>query len=340
MAIPSIIRNGDSSEVPSAGTTRLYFAVLRQDRQVVPIQQESVNRMTDSSAILNQKFGIHGFRFDRTSGGLDRAVIQTDVAQGEICLQGAHVTQYQPAGQSPVLWMSASSWLEPGKPIRGGVPICFPWFGPHPTDTSAPGHGSARLMPWEVKASGRMSDGGVWLELTCDIAPFQVSFRCGFGEQLTMELLVELPTTAAAPARFEEALHTYFSVSDIRQVRVTGLEQTDFVDTVGGRTDHKATGLPVSFSAETDLVFQGYSGPCEIHDPRGKRTIRIDRLNSESTVVWNPWIAKSVRMPDFGDHEWPGMLCVETANIQGNAVVLSPGQLHFHRTVISSNPAE
>lgn len=265
--------------------------------------------------------------------------METGVSRGAIFLQGAHVTEFQPAGQQPVLWMSSSSWLEEGKPIRGGVPICFPWFGPHPTDPSQPGHGNARLLPWEVSGAARLSDGGVGLELRADLSPLQALFRVGFGRSLTMELTVELPVCSPpAPVRYEEAFHTYFSVGDIHQVSVEGLEKFDYVDTVGGRTEKKADGKPLRFASETDLIYQQTIGRCVIVDPALQRRILVDRAGSQSTVVWNPWIAKSIRMPDFGDHEWPGMMCLETANVGSSAVVLNPGQVHVLRTGISTAP--
>ena len=288
---------------------------------------------------LRTRFALPGLSFDDHHGGLVRAVVKTAISEGAVFLQGAHVSHFQPAGQHPVLWMSEKSWFEAGRPIRGGVPICFPWFGPHPSDASAPGHGSVRLQPWRLTSAELLEDGGIGVRLQASCAPFDMTYRVQFGRSLVMEFSVELSEQAEVAAEYEEALHTYFSVGDIHRTTVSGLEQSDFVDTVGGRTERKASGQPIRFESETDQVYQNTIGACVIHDPALERRIVIDRRNSASTVVWNPWIAKSVRMPDFGDHEWPGMLCVETANIRENRVRLQPGQQHTLRTTIESLPS-
>lgn len=283
---------------------------------------------------LCEQFGVPGLHFEAGQGGLTKAVVTTPVASGEIYLHGAHVTSWQPAGHEPVLWMSRSSLFQSGKPIRGGVPICFPWFGPHASDPSAPAHGFARTTLWEVREARTTADGGISLSLRARIDVFSVSFTVEFGSVLRMTLTTETVPGTNARLRFEDALHTYFSVSDVRNISITGLEQARYIDKVDGAQEKPATGTAIEFTGETDRVYLRTVTECHLQDPGRNRTIAISKSGSQSTVVWNPWIAKSARMPDFGDHEWPEMVCIETANVGSDAIELASDVSHSTTVVI------
>ena len=283
---------------------------------------------------LCEQFKVPGLHFEAGQGGLTKAVIATPVASGEIYLHGAHVTSWQPAGHEPVLWMSRSSLFQSGKPIRGGVPICFPWFGPHASDPSAPAHGFARTALWEIIDAQGTAEGGISLSLQTRIESFSVRFTVEFGSVLQMTLTTEPVPGTSTVLRFEDALHTYFSVSDVRNISITGLEQARYIDKVDGAAEKSATGAAVEFIGETDRVYLHTAATCQLVDPGRERTIAISKSGSLSTVVWNPWVAKSARMPDFGDHEWPEMVCIETANVGGNAIELSPDTSHSTIVVI------
>ena len=283
---------------------------------------------------LCEQFKVPGLHFEAGQGGLTKAVVATPVASGEIYLHGAHVTSWQPAGHEPVLWMSRSSLFQPGKPIRGGVPICFPWFGPHASDPSAPAHGFARTALWELTEARTTAEGGLSLSLQTRIDSFSVRFTVEFGSVLQMTLLTEPGPGSSTGLRFEDALHTYFSVSDVRNVSITGLEQVPYIDKVAGAAEKPATGAAIEFTGETDRVYLKTDSECQLHDPGRNRTIAISKSGSQSTVVWNPWIAKSARMPDFGDHEWPEMVCIETANVGSNAIELALNTSHSTTVVI------
>jgi glucose-6-phosphate 1-epimerase len=287
---------------------------------------------------LCEQFKVHGLHFEAGLGGLARAVVATSVASGEIYLNGAHVTSWQPAGHEPVLWMSRSSLFQAGKPIRGGIPICFPWFGPHPSDTSAPAHGFARTAMWEVVEARPTTEGGISLTLQTAIDPFSVRLTVEFGSVLRMTLATELAPGVSTSHRFEDALHTYLSVSDVRNISITGLERTRYIDKVDGAQEKPATGAAIEFTAETDRVYFNTDSECQLVDPVLKRTIAVSKSGSQSTVVWNPWIAKSARMPDFGDHEWPEMVCIETANVGVNAIELAPQSIHSTTVEIKRLP--
>ena len=276
-----------------------------------------------------------GVRIEKGPGGLDRLALPAADGEAVVYLQGAHVAHFQPSGERPVLWMSAASRFEAGKAIRGGVPICFPWFGPKAGSPEAPLHGYARILPWTLGSVAREADGRLRavLDLTAEAAA-----RGGFPRELSLSLSVtvgrslRMELTArnedSAPATFEEALHSYFAVSDVRQVRLYGLEGTAYVDKTAAMARRPGETAPVSITAETDRVYEGARGTVTIEDPGWKRRIVVGKTGSATTVVWNPWVAKAKAMPDFGDEEWTGMICVETANAMGDAVTLAPGASH------------
>jgi glucose-6-phosphate 1-epimerase len=264
-------------------------------------------------------------RVEPGHGGLPRVVVVSDLADAEIYLHGAHVTHFRPREQrEPVLFISRQSRFEPGKAIRGGVPICFPWFGPHPTDPNLPQHGHARTTGWTLESIAQNSDGEVVVSLELPVAPLRHVVT--IGRALKMELHVTNPT--AQEMEYEEALHTYLHVGDVRRASVAGLERCDYSDKVQGGRRVAATGEPIRFEGETDRVYQATQDSCIVVDPALGRRIIVEKTNSNSTVVWNPWIEKAKAMKDFGDDEWPAMLCVETANVGESAVVLGPGKSH------------
>jgi glucose-6-phosphate 1-epimerase len=263
-------------------------------------------------------------------GGLPAVQVATPAASGTVYLHGAHVAAWQPAGFDEVLWLSQKSLWETGKPIRGGVPICFPWFGPR---KDGPGHGTARLQAWEIE-SVRQEPAGVTvcLFLRQDDAArgfwphdFLLRHRITFGTELIMSL--ELTNMDAAPLTAEEALHTYFAVGDVRQVRIAGLTGVDYLDKTDGAKTKRQEG-DITITAETDRVYLETAGSVTVEDPVQRRRIIISKSNSRDTVVWNPWVAKAKAMLDFGDEEWPGMLCVETCNVGAHGVTLAQGQTH------------
>jgi D-hexose-6-phosphate mutarotase len=292
------------------------------------------------------RFSIPGvLRFEAGEGGLTRAAITTPHADAHVYLHGAHVTHYHPHAQAPLLFMSHKSAFAAGKPIRGGVPICFPWFGPKKDDASAPAHGFARLKEWSVESSAKADDGSAQLvlSLSSDDATrkaWPLDFRCRLtvvvGPELRMAL--EVQNTGSQAFTFEEALHSYFSVVDIRQVRVEGLEATEYLDKAGGQTVTRRNqgAQPITFTGETDRVYLSTKATCVAHDVAGARNISVAKSGSDATVVWNPWIAKAKAMADFGDDEWPNMLCIETANVAELAVNLDAGKSHTMSAVIRS----
>ncbi|HTS28289.1 MAG TPA: D-hexose-6-phosphate mutarotase [Bryobacteraceae bacterium] len=274
-------------------------------------------------------------RFEDTPGGLTRAVISTPSAEAQVYLQGAHVTHWAPRGQRPVLFVSSKSLFEPGKAIRGGVPIIFPWFGPRADGKPGPAHGFARTMEWELNTVRLRPDGGVEITLALDptdgtrafgYSAFQLRLRLTVGSELQMEL--EVRNDGSAPLVFEEALHTYLAIADIHQARVSGLEGTVYIDKTGGFQRKTLNDAPLQIGKETDQVHLNTSAACVVHDPVWNRRITVEKSGSESTVIWNPWIDKAKAMSDMAPGEWQQMICVESANAADNAVSLAPGGTH------------
>jgi len=283
---------------------------------------------------LQQQFGAPGVRFEAGAGGLTQMLVETDACKARLFTHGAHLAAWRPASHEPVLFMSRRSWFEPGKPIRGGVPICWPWFGPAEDRPDAPAHGFARIMDWQIE-SVRAGDEGatvVTLGLCSDDATagwldgrFELRYTLTLGA--TLEMTLQTRNTGDGPFSFSEALHTYFAVADVRHVRVTGLENTTYLSKVaGGRSTQPDE--PIRFAGETDRVYLNTAGPCTLHDPSMDRRIVVEKTGSQATVVWNPWVAKAAAMLDFGDDEWPAMVCIETANAVDHVVSIAPGDSH------------
>ncbi|MDP2795057.1 MAG: D-hexose-6-phosphate mutarotase [Sulfurisoma sp.] len=296
-------------------------------------QAAELNRRL-ASAVPGDTASHNFLNFEDIAEGFTVANVTTRYATARIALQGAHVMTYQPAGHAPLIWLSRLAKFAPGKSIRGGVPVCWPWFGPHATDARLPGHGFARTVPWELVDARVLPDHRVRLEfelVQSEATRAQWPHASTVRNIITVgpELEVELATTNTGTAPFElgQALHTYFEVGDIRKTTITGLENRDFIDKVDGST-RKAQHGAVSFTQETDRIYLGTSGHCEIRDPALGRRIVITSTGSHSTIVWNPWNEKADKMGDFGADGWTAMVCVETANAFDDVIQLAPGATH------------
>lgn len=288
-------------------------------------------------AELNAAFARPGVSFVAGSGGLAKVRVDTSRCTGEVYLHGAHVTHFQPHGHADVLWVSSQSAFADGKAIRGGVPICFPWFGPLASDPSAPGHGWARTRAWSIESIDDDGNGDVTVTLQVQIDDFDLSYAVTFGETLTMSLTVSLSADATSETSFEEALHTYFALSDVRTIEIDGLQSSRYIDKVDAATQKDASGATIRFDGECDRVYLDTDATCVLNDAQLGRKITVAKTNSINTVVWNPWIDKSKRMADFGDDEWPGMVCIETANVGKTAVTLQPDQSHTMTATIATS---
>jgi D-hexose-6-phosphate mutarotase len=264
-------------------------------------------------------------------GGLPKVVVETPCSSAEIYLHGAHVTGFQKKGEPPLLFMSAASEFTAGKAIRGGVPVIFPWFGAR---EGLPFHAFARITTWELKETSLLPNGAVRLRFVLPGAEgFHTEYLVTVAESLTLELAVE--NTGDRDSAFEACLHTYFQISGIDAISITGLAGTRYQDKVAATTETQ-TSAAIRISSEVDRVYPDTAATTEIEDPGFGRKIRIAKSSSHSTVVWNPWIEKSKRMPDFGDEEYLQMVCVESGNVGKNNVTLPPGGHAVMKVEISS----
>ncbi|MEM7126118.1 MAG: D-hexose-6-phosphate mutarotase [Chloroflexota bacterium] len=283
----------------------------------------------------NQQFLIEGhIHFEVGQGGLAKAVIRNSVAQAEVYLQGAHVTSFQPIGSEPVLWLSEDSLFQAGKAIRGGIPVIWPWFGPHPTEETKPQHGFARIMSWSIREARALSQGETLLRLGLSSS---TETRAIWPQDfdLTLDITVGVALTVALTAHNQGresievsgALHTYFRVDDVGYIQVEGLESRSYLDKVTGYNRKHQVG-PILIDQEVDRIYLETEDECQIVDPLMKRQIHIDKAGSCSTVVWNPWQERAQQMSDFPDDGYKTMVCVETANAAEDVRQIEPGEGH------------
>ena len=251
-------------------------------------------------------------------------------------LHGAHVTSWKPRGAEEVLFVSSRSTWQDGRAIRGGIPICFPWFADRRGDPASPAHGFVRSKTWQLESIVQNGDAvSVSMVSETDAASkkwwpgdFRIIHRASFGPKLTSDLIVT--NTGDVPLRFEEALHTYFRVGDIAQVRLRGLDH--YLD----KTDHgreKIQQGAITVVSETDRVYLDTPHEIELEDQALRRRIHVSKESSLTTVVWNPWVEKARALSDFADDEWRKMICIETSNVGNFAVNLAPGQEHKMKAV-------
>jgi len=257
--------------------------------------------------------------------------------------QGAHLLRYRPVTGTDVLWVSPRAAFAAGKAVRGGVPLCFPWFGPHPSRADWPQHGFVRNTA-ALFAGSRSRSETVELRFTrTDDAEtrkvfpyaFALEVRCFLGEDLAME--VQVTNTDAQPFSYELALHSYFRVSDVEAIRLRGLEDARFVDKVRGGVTTDAEGIGLALAGEMDRVYAS-TADVRIEDAGLRRTLTVSKTGSGSTVVWNPGAIKAAAMADVGADVWREFVCVEVGNIGEARVSLGPGESHVTGMKVKSSP--
>jgi len=318
----------------AAMTTSAAFGAVRDVSQV--------EHPTEAQAHADPlaRFAIPGqLSFRVGAGGLTYADIDNHGGRATICLQGAHVVSFRPKSQhTPVVWVSDAAKFAPGKSIRGGAPVCWPWFGAHDSEALFPAHGFARTVDWSVTGTRRRNDAKT--EITLQLVDnaqtraqwphaTRLTLTVVVGEKLEMSLATT--NTGNAPVQIGEALHTYLQISDIGTVKVEGLEGCDYHDKVDNFARRKQKGA-IGFSGEVDRVYVNTPADCVIEDAGLKRRIRIAKTGSQSTIVWTPWTEKAEKMGDMGRGKsgagWREMVCVESANAMDNVVTVAPGETH------------
>ena len=279
--------------------------------------------------------------FASGNGGLPKINITTGQSAAEIYLHGAHVAGFQKNGEPPLLFMSRLSQFADAMPIRGGVPICFPWFGGRKGDVA---HGFARVTEWNLTKTSATADGTVTLNFCLPTPPDRAAWRqlraefiVTVSDKLTMELIVTNDSPDKA-VEIENCLHTYFHVGDINQISITGLQSTPFNDFAAGAGGARKVenDSVLCITKETNRVYPNATGLVEIHDKKFRRKIHIKKSGSADTVVWNPWTTQL--MSDFDPAEHSRMVCVESGNVKQNKITLAPGKTSTLRVELSSTP--
>jgi len=273
-------------------------------------------------------------------GQLPLVKISTPWSTAEIYLHGAHVAGFQKNGEPPLIFMSAKSHFAAGKPIRGGVPICFPWFG---NRDGEPSHGFARFAEWQLVKTAAAPDGTVTVTLALPGTAGNSSWnslRTEFAVTVSDKLTMELTTTSEScdgALDIENCLHTYLRVGEISAVTLAGLQGAPFDDFAFGAGGARRTAdtSALRITQETNRVYPDHTTAVEIHDEKLRRKIRVEKFNSQSTVVWNPWTTQ--KMPeDWGANEHLNMVCVESGNVKQNKISLAPGDTATLKVVLSS----
>jgi glucose-6-phosphate 1-epimerase len=273
------------------------------------------------------------------NGGLQKVRITSPEAAGEMYLHGAHITSWKPAGKEEVLFLSSQSRWEHGHAIRGGIPICFPWFGGKADDPKAPAHGFVRTKAWQLESIAQAGD-GITVSMFTESdegtkrwwpAEFRLVYCVTFASELRLELVVT--NTGKTPLRFEEALHAYHRVGNVLKTRLGGLCTVHYIDKTDSNRKKTQHG-EIAIVSETDRVYLDTTDAIEMEDPVLRRRTHVGKENSRTTVVWNPWVQKAHSLTDFADDEWMQMICIETSNVSDFAVDLAPGQQHKMKAVV------
>ena len=274
-------------------------------------------------------------QFVEIEHGFTYIEINNDKAHATISTYSGQVLSYRPKGQqTDLLFVSDKAYYEDGKAIKGGIPVCWPWFGADPEGLGRPAHGFVRNRQWEVSASESLADGSsrVVLSLSDSDAtrdiwphPFKLSIEITVGDSLRVALVTH--NSGSANITISQALHTYFQVGDISKVRVLGLEGTDYLDKMDNSARKTQAGA-ITVDSEVDRIYEGVSGELVIDDESLGRKIRIASRGSSTAVVWNPWAETAASMGDLGNNDYRKMLCVETANAGSETVEIAAGGVY------------
>lgn len=292
---------------------------------------------------LNEQFGITGTaQFVNGNENLPVLQISNKNATAEISIYAAHILSYKPANQQDILWMSSKSIFEKGKAIRGGIPLCFPWFGPHPTDTSKPQHGFARLQDWTVSKIKILDEGNTLVSLTLTendytlkLWPYQFKACLDISIGKSLEVCLTVTNTGATSFEYSDALHTYFNIGNIEAIEIEGLQNTQFYE--GFTMDLKGSeNANLKFENETNRRYINHLSDCIIHDPILQRKIRVAKTGSKLSIVWNPAEAVTKTIVDMEPNGYKTFVCIEPANAYPgiDMIHLKEGESHTLSTLI------
>jgi glucose-6-phosphate 1-epimerase len=292
---------------------------------------------------LNEQFGrSKQIEFSTTKGDLPIVTLTNQHATAVISLYGAQLLSYIPKGEADILWMSDKSLFQEGKAIRGGIPICFPWFGPNPEDNKKPQHGFARLSTWTVKNTTATPQGYVSITLqlqdspaTKTLWPFSFTAEIIIRIDTNLELTLRCINTDNKPFEYSDALHSYFNVSDISNITIDGLLNATYFP-AGIDTGILQKERLVAITKEENRRYLDHTETCVIYDKGYKRKIRVGKAGSKTTVVWNPGADTTKTMSDMSPDGYKTFICVEAANAFNNIIKLHPGESFSLSTMIRS----
>jgi len=285
---------------------------------------------------LNNTHAIPGqLEFIQGKGDLPVASIRNSKARALVSVYAGQVLSYQPAGQAhDLLFTSDAAYFQQGKAIKGGIPVCWPWFGPDPEDSGRPAHGFVRNRPWTVHTTETLADGDTRITLGLVDSPdtraiwpyaFDLALQVTVGNGLRVELITH--NTGNRPFTITQALHSYFNIGSIGQVQVLGLEDTDYLDKARDGNRHTQSGA-IHFDREVDRIYLGTQPGLVIDDAAYGRRIGITSTGSRTAVVWNPWAEISADMADLMNDDYRHFVCVETANAATNSIEVEAGGEH------------
>ncbi|MGB6138586.1 MAG: D-hexose-6-phosphate mutarotase [Shewanella sp.] len=270
------------------------------------------------------------------ANGLEYVDVNTELCQARIFMQGAQIDQFTPKGKPPLLWVSSADDYQPGNGIRGGIPVCWPWFGTH-ENPEYPQHGFARNKIWSLE-SVNMRNQVVDLVFTLPKSEFEQQYwphntevKVLFTLSETLSVSIVNTNLGDTHVNLTQALHSYFPIGDIHQLKATGFSHSKYIEFGQGPITQSQDS--VEFDRETDRVYTELAPLQTLHTPHG--TILVSRENSQSAVLWNPWIDKSVRLSRFKSDDYLTMVCLEAANVLEDNVKLAPGESHTLTTHIA-----
>lgn len=279
------------------------------------------------------KFGV---QFKILNENILIAEVDTPLATAKISLYGGHVISWQPKTQSrPILWVSELAHYQCGKAIRGGIPICWPWFGKHPFNANMPSHGYARIADWDLVSIDALDGGEVVFTLLLGKSILEgrhwdaiVSLELKITVGSVLEVAMTTTNKGNQTISYTEGFHTYFEISDIANIRILGLENSKYIDLVKHGELCTQEGAITFGGGELGRIFLNNKAVCVIDDPIFERRINVMKVNSKSTAVWNPGADQAGKMNDFGAVRWRNMVCVESANALTDRITLKPGISH------------
>lgn len=288
---------------------------------------------------LNKSFSFqnknNNLFFKIGEGNIPLIVIENDHASALISLQGAHLLSWKPNNHQDVIWLSKDAIFSVGKSVRGGIPICWPWFGAHESSDVYPAHGFARTVFWQVTNTEALATGETQINFKLETSQLTeqhkkmwlqdttAEYIVTVGKDLTLELIST--NNSEHEITIGQALHTYFYVDDVRKTSVEGLDSKTYLDKPDAFKRKIQTGS-VIIDDEVDRVYLQTSDELTIDDK--KRKIAIKKESSDSTIVWNPGKEVAEKMGDLGINGYLKMLCVESANAAEDVRIIKTGEKH------------